>query len=328
MTSASPPYPWFSGITYNPSFFASSSTGDLTKAQANALYLRKTVPDIATALETFNSGIQTNNVDSIGNDLYLNSSNTLNIGTLTSPVLNMVTQNSSTSIVNIKTGTFTTGDVNICTGNGRAGVLHLGDGNNLLAGSGTHLNNGTFNASNTNIANGDNTSGSVNILSGVSSTGTINLGQITGTVTINVNRPLTPLYTAAPASTHIGYIYTLPLPTFPVTFGASPNTRTFTIALGVNTTGVWGIYATASINCTANGTITSYKLYINSSGVTVANQQYIDKVMTTGNPILTTNVSAVAYGPSNSITLTQEIVYTGAFQSSATNFNFSIVRIA
>jgi len=193
MTSASPPYPWFSGITYNPSFFA-SSTGDLTKAQANALYLRKTVPDIATALETFNGGIQTNNIDSIGNDLYLNSSNTLNIGTLTNPLLNMVTQNSSTSIVNIKTGTFTTGDVNICTGNGRAGVLHLGDGNNLLAGSGTHINNGTFNASNTNIANGDNTSGSVNILSGVSSTGTINLGQTTGTATINVNRPLTYVY--------------------------------------------------------------------------------------------------------------------------------------
>jgi hypothetical protein len=50
--------------------------------------------------------------------------------------------------------------------------------------------------------------------------------------------------------------------------------------------------------------------------------------MTTGNPVLTTSVSAVAYGASNSITLSQEIVYTGAFQSSATNFNFSIVRIA
>jgi hypothetical protein len=207
MTSASPPYPWFSGITYNPSFFTSSATGDLTKAQANALYLRKTVPDTATALETFNGGIQTNNVDSIGNDLYLNSSNTLNIGTLTNPVLNMVTQNSSTSVVNIKTGTYTTGDVNICTGNGRAGILHLGDGNNLLAGSGTHINNGTFNASNTNIANGANTSGSVNILSGVSSTGTINLGQITGTATINVNRPLTCVYnpSAITGTNQLGY---------------------------------------------------------------------------------------------------------------------------
>ena len=69
MSSAIPPYPWFSGITYNPSFFA-SSTGDLTKAQANALYLRKTVPDTATALETFHCGIQTNNIESIGTDLY------------------------------------------------------------------------------------------------------------------------------------------------------------------------------------------------------------------------------------------------------------------
>jgi hypothetical protein len=66
MSSASPPYPWFSGITYNPSFFpSSSSTGDLTKAQANALYLQKTIPDTATALETFTGGIKTPSLDSL-----------------------------------------------------------------------------------------------------------------------------------------------------------------------------------------------------------------------------------------------------------------------
>jgi len=74
MSSANPPYPWFSGIQYNPSFFASSSSGDLTKAQANALYLRKTVPDSASALETFNGGIKTNSLNA------LNTSSPLNIG--------------------------------------------------------------------------------------------------------------------------------------------------------------------------------------------------------------------------------------------------------
>jgi hypothetical protein len=75
MSSASPPYPWFSGITYNPSFFpSSSSTGDLTKAQANTLYLQKTIPDTATAIEKFQVGIKTPSVDS------LTSSTVLNIG--------------------------------------------------------------------------------------------------------------------------------------------------------------------------------------------------------------------------------------------------------
>ena len=65
MSSASPPYPWFSGIQYNPSFFASSTTGDRTKEQADLLYLRKTVPDTAAALETFNGGIKTPLLDSL-----------------------------------------------------------------------------------------------------------------------------------------------------------------------------------------------------------------------------------------------------------------------
>ena len=272
MTSASPPYPWFSGITYNPSFFASSSTGDLTKAQANALYLRKTVPDIATALETFNGGVV---------------ASSYNITSAAGAIINSYfdSQTNNTSLF--------LNTPNVSVGS-NAGLVRYG---------GVAAQNGTLTAT----------------------LGTLTLNPF---ATLTIAKPLTPSYTTAPTDAQIGYIYTLPLPTFPVAFGASPASRTFTIALGTNTTGVWGIYGTASINCTTNGTITSYKLYINSSGTTVANQQYLDKVMTTGNPVLTTNVSAVAYGASNSITLSQEIVYTGAFQSSANNFNFSIVRIA
>jgi len=80
MSSANPPYPWFNGIKLNPAFFA-SSTGDLTKAQANALYLRKTVPDSALALETFNGGISTNTINSIGYGLTLTGTTAINLNT-------------------------------------------------------------------------------------------------------------------------------------------------------------------------------------------------------------------------------------------------------
>lgn len=58
MTTTLPPTQYFSGIYYNSSFW-SSGASSLTQTQANTLYLRKTVPDTATALETFSSGIAT-----------------------------------------------------------------------------------------------------------------------------------------------------------------------------------------------------------------------------------------------------------------------------
>lgn len=56
MTSQNPPYPYFTGITYNSSFFSSTSSG-LTQGQANLLYLQKTTTDTATAIETFSAGL-------------------------------------------------------------------------------------------------------------------------------------------------------------------------------------------------------------------------------------------------------------------------------
>ena len=63
MSSTNAPYPSFSGITYNKSFFVSSS-GGLTTAQGNAFYLQKTVADTATAIETFSGGIKSDTLDS------------------------------------------------------------------------------------------------------------------------------------------------------------------------------------------------------------------------------------------------------------------------
>lgn len=53
--------PLYSGIQYNSAFFV-EDTGGLSQAQANALYLRKTVPDTATSEETFSGGIKTDTI--------------------------------------------------------------------------------------------------------------------------------------------------------------------------------------------------------------------------------------------------------------------------
>ena len=68
MSSDNPPYPYYNGIPFNPSFFTSDTgTGSgLTETAANALYLRKTTPDTATALETFNGGIVAPSLSSTG----------------------------------------------------------------------------------------------------------------------------------------------------------------------------------------------------------------------------------------------------------------------
>jgi len=88
MSSATAPYPYFNGITYNPSFFSSSSTS-LTQAQANLLYLKKTTADTATALETFSGGILSNSLKTIATSDALDiattqTSGAINIGSLPS----------------------------------------------------------------------------------------------------------------------------------------------------------------------------------------------------------------------------------------------------
>jgi hypothetical protein len=63
MSSATAPYPYFNGITYNPSFFSSSTSTGITQTQANLLYLKKTTADMATALETFSGGVNSSSYD-------------------------------------------------------------------------------------------------------------------------------------------------------------------------------------------------------------------------------------------------------------------------
>lgn len=152
--------PLYSGITFNRAFFI-DETG-FTEAQANALYLRKTVVDTATALETFQAGIKTASVDStssstnmtIGSNLSATQTLTLgsagtvtvNNGTLQSqslapvaPASNLIIGATSTAGINIGNagvsttnlyGTVQAGTIDAFT---TTGTLNLGQ--NLVGGT-------------------------------------------------------------------------------------------------------------------------------------------------------------------------------------------------
>jgi len=142
-----PPEYYFTGINFNPAFYAQDSGTGISEATANALYLRKTVADTATAVETFNTGIITPSITSTG-------------------ALNIVMPNAlATDILNV-------GVVNR-TISGQ--VHHYSDGDNCIAGAGVHLNNGINNASATNVMNGTSTSGQCNLMTGTTSTGQVNI---------------------------------------------------------------------------------------------------------------------------------------------------------
>ena len=81
MSSSTPPYPYFNGITYNPSYFSSSSnsSGGLSIGVANTLYLRKKTADTATSFETFSGGISSTTIQAYNYDA-VSSTSTITIG--------------------------------------------------------------------------------------------------------------------------------------------------------------------------------------------------------------------------------------------------------
>ena len=83
MSAFPPPNVYFNGIIYDSDYFTQSTSG-LTLSQANAKYLKKTTPDTASALETFNGGIKTNTISSTGgsNTIYTDPGPTQTYNTL------------------------------------------------------------------------------------------------------------------------------------------------------------------------------------------------------------------------------------------------------
>ena len=149
-----PPDYYFTGVNFNPAFYADEA-GNLSIEEANALYLRKTVPDTATAVETFNSGIITPSVSSTG-------------------ALDIVMPNAlATDVLN----------VGVVSRNILGQIHHYSDGDNCVAGAGVHINNGINNDSNTNIMNGNNTSGTLNLMTGTGNN-FVNIGGTSTTLAL------------------------------------------------------------------------------------------------------------------------------------------------
>jgi hypothetical protein len=199
MTSSNPPYPYFNNIAYNSAFFTSIDSG-LTIAQANSKYLQKTIPDTATALETFN-GITNIGQITIIDSPVVNTQLTLKADLGSAEIIldngyNTVVLNhlglEATSISSLDVGTTSNLPLSVGTGTRSTAVVHhYSDGDNAVAGANVHLNNGTNNLSNTGIHNGVNSGGAVNIATGSGSTTATTIGG--GSITIN--KPLTVGYT-------------------------------------------------------------------------------------------------------------------------------------
>ena len=236
MSSDNPPYPYYNGIPFNPSFFTSDTgTGSgLTESTANTLYLRKPVPDTASALETFNGGIITPSVSSTG-------------------ALNIIVPNAlATDVLN----------VGVVSRNISGQVHHYSDGDNCVAGAGVHINNGANNASNTNIMNGNNTSGTLNLMTGTG-TNAVNIGNSNTTLTsVGVLR----LNNTGSATTNIGDTGLTTLN------GANVNINTLNgtdTTIGKNGSGTTSLNnPTVNLGRVGSSTTTVRGLQVNISGTT------------------------------------------------------------
>lgn len=182
MTAVNPPT--YVVSTYNPSFFETTTTG-LTQGQANTLYLKKTVADTATGLETFAGGIITPTIDT---NAYTSNYNFIpNLGSTTTMGIGCAAPTYGT-IQTIQIGSTTGTSVHAggidCTGptiNGAvqpyAGTLSLGSSQTtgvIEIGGGTRNTGGIGGA--INIGNNPNSSTPINIGTGLNMT--TNIGSL------------------------------------------------------------------------------------------------------------------------------------------------------
>ena len=168
---------------YNPAYFASSTEG-LTIGEASGIFLNKTSPDIATALETFNAGINTNNITptTTASTLSLNSSKTGS--TNADPAIAIATSSGITRTIKIGR-----------EGGTNPNSVHLAG----LDVTNTGLNNITATTGVINIGNLQ-TDGILNLGTGTrTATGVINIGNVLSENRINIETASTLNTNADPA---------------------------------------------------------------------------------------------------------------------------------
>jgi hypothetical protein len=165
MTTTLPPTQFFTGIFYNANFWTSGTTA-LTQDIANTLYLEKTTPDTATALQTFSGGVSTQSMTapSLTADVTL-------FPNQTAGTLKLATTARSVHCSNID-----------CQGNA--------------------INNASTPAAGALTIGASQTTGTIEIGKNASRTGAITIGH--NNCTVNFGGHLTPTYTAMPSTGEIG----------------------------------------------------------------------------------------------------------------------------
>ena len=242
MTTVPPPSEQFTGVYYNPSFWISSST-TLSQAVANTLYLRKTTTDSASALETFNGGIASQNIAATSLTTQANLFTTQTSGTVQ-------LGNSSVSVhcSNID-----------CNGNS------INNATNPTTGNITICNNQT--------------SGTLSLGTNASRTGAITIGANANT--INLGGYLTPSYTTMPSSnTQIGYKLSTSLTNTTVGVSATLIGGTFpTIPAGVWLIQGYAMLPTATgnvVHLTINNSLAINTGAVNSAPTNPTNNSYVE----------------------------------------------------
>ena len=242
MTTVPPPSEQFTGVYYNPSFWISSST-TLSQAVANTLYLRKTTTDSASALETFNGGIASQNIAATSLTTQANLFTTQTSGTVQ-------LGNSSVSVhcSNID-----------CNGNS------INNATNPTTGNITICNNQT--------------SGTLSLGTNASRTGAITIGANANT--INLGGYLTPSYTTMPSSnTQIGYKLSTSLTNTTVGVSATLIGGTFpTIPAGVWLIQGYAMLPTATgnvVHLSINNSLAINTGAVNSAPTNATNNAYVE----------------------------------------------------
>jgi hypothetical protein len=120
-----PPEYYFTGIDFNPAFYAEDA-GGISQETANALYLRKTVPDTATAIETFNLGIKAQKVDGLLSSSIMYVGNNITTGSLLLGNLGIRTKNQGIFETSSIRTSATNGQLTICTDATAGGTVEIG----------------------------------------------------------------------------------------------------------------------------------------------------------------------------------------------------------
>ena len=242
MTTVPPTTEQFTGVYYNPSFWISSAT-TLSQSVANTLYLRKTTTDSASALETFNGGIASQNIAATS---------------LTTQANLFTTQTS---------GTVQLGNTSVS--------VHCSN----IDCNGNTINNATSPASgNISICNNQ-TSGNLSLGTNASRTGAITIGGNANT--INLGGYLTPTYATMPSSnTQIGYKLSTALTNTTVGVSATLIGGPFpTIPAGVWLIQGYAMLPTATgnvVHLTINNSLAINTGAVNSAPTNPTNNSYVE----------------------------------------------------